>query len=155
MKIIFFKPFHQNAHNILFDSALLWNNFVRNFLSPDLHALEEKFSTEDGVVVVGVHSAKFDNERVVGNIKEAVLRYGIQHAVVNDSEAVLWNQMKIQCWPTFVIVGPDGKCLLYMVGEGHRQTLLDFVSCAVAFYKKNGMYGINIPRNTYSLYLRY
>ena len=101
------------------------------------------------MVVVGIHSAKFDNERVVENIKEAVLRYRIQHAVVNDSEAALWNQMKIQCWPTFVIVGPDGKCLLYMVGEGHRQTLLDFVSCAVAFYEKNGTYHIKILWNTY------
>ena len=31
---------------------------------PDLHRFEERFKPQDGVLVVGVHSAKFDNEKV-------------------------------------------------------------------------------------------
>ena len=31
LKMKLFKPFQHNVHNILFDSASLWNNFIRNF----------------------------------------------------------------------------------------------------------------------------
>lgn len=58
---------------------------------PDLEAVEEKFPPQSGVVVVGVHSAKFLNEKVTANILSAVLRYNIQHPVVNDSDAFLWQ----------------------------------------------------------------
>lgn len=54
---------------------------------------------------VGVHSAKFENEKVSANIMAAIQRYGIHHPVVNDSEAVLWRQLEITCWPTVLILG--------------------------------------------------
>jgi len=102
---------------------------------PDLYALEKQFSIQDGVVVLGVHSAKFNNEKLHTNILSAVLRYDICHAVVNDPNAIIWNQMSIQCWPTFVIISPEGKVLLYLVGEGHRDVLLKFVDIALEYYK--------------------
>lgn len=71
---------------------------------------------EDGVVIIGVHSAKFPNEKVLLNIENAVKRYGINHAVVNDGEAVLWNKMNIQCWPSLVVVGPHGEILTTFIG---------------------------------------
>lgn len=76
---------------------------------PDLEALEQKFLIQDGVAVVGVHSAKFKNEKVSSNILSAILRYNIHHPVVNDCQAVLWKVLQIACWPTLVIVGPNGK----------------------------------------------
>ena len=105
---------------------------------PDLEALEQAFSVEDGVTVIGVHSAKFENEKVLANILSAVLRYGIHHPVVNDSEASLWNELQIVCWPTFVVLGPKGQFLYIMVGEGHRQRLLDFVRVSLNYYKEKG-----------------
>ena len=106
---------------------------------PDLHTLEEKHSIEDGVIVVGVHSAKFENEKVSSNILNAVLRYGISHPVVNDSDAFLWNKLEIACWPTLVIVGPTGQHLLSLVGEGHRKTMMEFVGAALEWFKSLGM----------------
>ena len=41
---------------------------------PDLEALECRHSVEDGVIVVGVHSAKFENEKVSENIRNAINR---------------------------------------------------------------------------------
>lgn len=105
---------------------------------PDLEALEEACSIQDGVAVIGVHSAKFDNEKVSTNILSAVLRYGIHHPVVNDLEGKLWNQLQIACWPTLVVVGPSGQFLYYMIGEGHRQRLLDFVKVALGYYQEKG-----------------
>jgi len=83
---------------------------------PDLHEIEQKFSVEDGVVVIGVHSAKFPNERLNSNIENAVCKYGIAHPVVNDGEAVMWRELGIQCWPTVVIISPTGQLLAQFVG---------------------------------------
>ena len=106
---------------------------------PDLHALEAKHSIEDGLVVVGVHSAKFENEKVSTNILNAILRYDITHPVVNDASAFLWNAMEIACWPTLVVVGPNGQHLLSLVGEGHCDTLMEFVDAALKWFKSDGM----------------
>ncbi|CAH2068735.1 unnamed protein product [Thlaspi arvense] len=57
-------------------------------------------------IVVGVHSAKFDNEKDLEAIRNAVLRYGISHPVVNDGEMYLWRELGVNSWPTFAIVGP-------------------------------------------------
>ena len=53
--------------------------------------------------------------QVTANILSAVLRYDITHPVVNDSETTLWQLLSIMCWPTFVIVGPDGQVGVYIV----------------------------------------
>nr|GMD47056.1 NHL repeat-containing protein 2 [Ipomoea batatas] len=49
---------------------------------PDLEFLEKKYK-DMPFVVVGVHSAKFDNEKDLEAIRNAVLRYEITHPVSN------------------------------------------------------------------------
>lgn len=105
---------------------------------PDLEELEKKFSIQDGVAVIGVHSAKFENEKVSANILSAVLRYNIHHPVINDNAATLWSELQIACWPTLVIVGPSGQFLYQLVGEGHRQRLIDFVKVAREYFIEKG-----------------
>ncbi|KAK3529554.1 hypothetical protein QTP70_031972, partial [Hemibagrus guttatus] len=106
---------------------------------PDLHQLEQLYSVEDGLLVVGVHSAKFPNEKVLQNICSAVLRYGITHPVVNDSDARLWQELEVSCWPTLVILGPRGNLLFSLVGEGHRERLFLFTAGALKYYGQQGL----------------
>ncbi|XP_070707716.1 NHL repeat-containing protein 2 [Pempheris klunzingeri] len=106
---------------------------------PDLHQLEKKHSVEDGLVVVGVHSAKFPNEKVLDNVRSAVLRYDISHPVVNDSEACLWHELEVSCWPTLVLLGPHGNLLFSLVGEGHRDRLMLFTDSALCYYGEQGL----------------
>ncbi|AWP17732.1 putative NHL repeat-containing protein 2 [Scophthalmus maximus] len=106
---------------------------------PDLHQLEEKHSVEDGLVVVGVHSAKFPNEKVLDNVRSAVLRYDICHPVVNDSEARLWQELEVSCWPTLVLLGPRGNLLFSLVGEGHRNRMMLFTDSALGYYRQQGL----------------
>ncbi|KAJ7325217.1 hypothetical protein JRQ81_018237 [Phrynocephalus forsythii] len=115
-------------------------------LLPDLHELEEKYSIKDGLLVVGVHSAKFPNEKVLDNIKSAVLRYNITHPVVNDADATLWHELEVSCWPTLVIVGPRGNMLFTLAGEGHKDKLFLFVSIALKYYRKQGQINANTIR---------
>lgn len=102
---------------------------------PDLEAVEKKFTFQDGVVVLGIHSAKFENEKVSANILSAILRYNIHHPVVNDHDAVMWHKLQIQCWPSFVVLGPDGQFLQTFVGEGHRENLIEFIEVSLEHFK--------------------
>lgn len=106
---------------------------------PDLHQLEKRHSVQDGLVIVGVHSAKFPNEKVLDNIRSAVLRYDICHPVVNDSEARLWHDLEVTCWPTLVLLGPCGNLLFSLVGEGHRDRLTLFTDCVLRHYGAQGL----------------
>ncbi|XP_028217682.1 protein SUPPRESSOR OF QUENCHING 1, chloroplastic isoform X1 [Glycine soja] len=105
---------------------------------PELDVLEKKYK-DMPFVVVGVHSAKFDNEKDSEAIRNAVLRYGISHPVVNDGDMYLWRKLGINSWPTFAIVGPNGKVLAQLAGEGHKKDLDDFVEAALLFYGKQNM----------------
>ncbi|XP_022961409.1 protein SUPPRESSOR OF QUENCHING 1, chloroplastic isoform X3 [Cucurbita moschata] len=102
---------------------------------PDLEYLEKKYD-DKAFVVVGVHSAKFDNEKDLEAIRNAVIRYGITHPVVNDGDMFLWRELGINSWPTFAIVGPNGKLLAQISGEGRRKDLDDFVEAALLFYSE-------------------
>lgn len=82
---------------------------------PVLHELEEKYAEE--LVVIGVHSAKFENESVTENIEQIVQRYGIEHPVINDQDFRVWRTYGINAWPTFMVVDPRGNVLALQAGE--------------------------------------
>jgi thiol-disulfide isomerase/thioredoxin len=86
---------------------------------PDLEWLEERFAGRP-FLVIGVHSAKFDNEADRGNIRAAVQRYGIRHPVVVDDDLRLWRAYGARSWPTRVLVDPAGAIVMTIGGEGQR-----------------------------------
>ena len=51
---------------------------------PELKKIEAAWPNE--LVVIGVHSAKFQEEKNTKIIAQAVLRYGVEHPVINDSD---------------------------------------------------------------------
>jgi thiol-disulfide isomerase/thioredoxin len=100
---------------------------------PDLAWLEERFAGEP-FTVVGVHSAKFANERDVQRVREAVLREGIAHPVVVDRDFDIWKRFGVRAWPTLVLVGPDGRMLGQVSGEGQRAVLDALIEAALELY---------------------
>jgi DNA-binding beta-propeller fold protein YncE len=74
-----------------------------------LRELEAAFPAE--LSVVSVHSPKFSQERFTESVRDAVLRYGIDHPVVNDRSMNLWRQYTIRAWPTLVFVDPEGRVI--------------------------------------------
>ena len=102
---------------------------------PDLKQLEKEFPVGAGAVVVGVHSAKFDNEKLSENIRNAIQRYNITHPVVNDVDITLWDSLGIECWPTLVIFSPSGRVLATIVGEGHYGDVRMLVANALQHYQ--------------------
>ncbi len=67
--------------------------------------------------MIGVHSAKFPAEQLTANIREAVMRHGIQHPVVNDADFAIWNRYSVRAWPTVVLIDPQGKVAAQQAGE--------------------------------------
>lgn len=106
---------------------------------PDLKDLENEFSIEDGFVVIGVHSAKFSNEKQSHNILSAVQRYNISHPVVNDNVSDMWRKCDVHCWPTLLLIGPDARPLIMLMGEGHKQKLQLYISNALKYYISKGL----------------
>jgi thiol-disulfide isomerase/thioredoxin len=81
----------------------------------ELARLEEKYA--DVLVVIGVHSAKFSAEREINNIRQAVLRHGIAHPVVNDADRQVWEEYAVRAWPSFMLIDPLGKIIGTHSGE--------------------------------------
>jgi thiol-disulfide isomerase/thioredoxin len=96
---------------------------------PDLARLEAKYGKE--LVVIGVHSAKFDAEKDTGNIRRKVDEYRIKHPVVNDANMVIWRRFGVNSWPTLVLIDPTGAYLGSVSGENHYD-LLDRTIAKVA-----------------------
>ncbi len=103
---------------------------------PDLAYLEKKFDKE--VVVIGVHSAKFDNEKDTENIRRAILRYEIEHPVINDSSMTVWRKFGVHSWPTLVLLDPEGNYCGYVSGEGNREILEQVIEKLIAYHKAKG-----------------
>src|SRR5437762_2252248 len=93
---------------------------------PDLARLEKKYPNE--LVVVGVHSAKFDNEKGSDSIRKAILRYEISHPVVNDANLRLWRAYGARSWPSLYLIDPEG----YLVAKGEGEGLHDALDDAIA-----------------------
>lgn len=99
---------------------------------PDLAYLEEKFG--DKLTVIGVHSAKFTNEKDAANIRNAILRHDIKHPVVNDKDFRIWKQFDANAWPSFILLDPNGNIVLRLAGEGHRDKLEQEISNLIKDY---------------------
>ena len=84
---------------------------------PDLAKLEAKYKNE--LVVIGVHSAKFDAERDLENIRRKVAEYRIKHPVVDDANKVIWDRFGVQSWPTMVLIDANGLVHGSVAGEGN------------------------------------
>ena len=98
-------------------------------LLPGLARLEAKYG--DVLVVIGVHSAKFTNERGSDNIQRILERYGITHPVANDAELRVWREYTVRAWPTLVLIDPAGYIVAGGSGEGHIDAFDEAIAAVV------------------------
>src|SRR5262245_13127618 len=101
---------------------------------PDIEKLEKKYANE--LVVIGVHSAKFENEKNSESIRKAILRYGLRHPVVNDADQKIWDTYGCNSWPTLVLIDPEGNFLGQTSGEGKLDLLDKVIAKVIDEHKK-------------------
>ncbi len=103
---------------------------------PDLKYLENKY--KDSLTVIGVHSAKFDNEKEAENIRQAVLRYDIEHPVLVDTNFHVWQQYAVRAWPTLMVIDPEGYVIADLSGEGNRDVLDQLIDQIIREHQHKG-----------------
>ena len=105
---------------------------------PQLRKLEDKYA--DVLTVVGVHSAKFNNEKSTENVREAVRRYDIGHPVVNDADFEIWKSYGIRAWPTLMFIDPSGKVMGRHEGEFQVEALAGVLDGMIEEHEAEGLF---------------
>jgi NHL repeat len=103
---------------------------------PQLRALEHRYPSE--LVVIGVHSGKYRTERETPRIREAALRLGVAHPIVNDRQFRTWRGYAVQAWPTVVVIDPTGYALGSHAGEFTSDMLAPVVDRLVKAFDAAG-----------------
>jgi thiol-disulfide isomerase/thioredoxin/DNA-binding beta-propeller fold protein YncE len=103
---------------------------------PTLKRIEEQFPTE--VVVIGVHSPKFANEKNAASVKDAIQRHTIRHPIIHDPAMTIWRAYGVQAWPTLVVIGSDGEPVGAIPGEPDPDKLIAAIASLVGKYKDAG-----------------
>lgn len=99
---------------------------------PVLEQIEAKYADE--VVVIGVHSAKFENEGQTDNLRQIVRRYDLHHPVINDNQFQVWQSYGARAWPTTAIVDPRGNLVVRESGEIPFEAFDMYLSGMVEYY---------------------
>ena len=101
-----------------------------------MRELEHEFG--DSLTVVGVHSAKFPAEKETDNLRQAVLRNGLEHPVVNDGEHAVWGDYAVRAWPTLMFLDPHGGVIGKHEGEFDLDPMRAVLREAVDSFEADG-----------------
>jgi thiol-disulfide isomerase/thioredoxin len=102
----------------------------------ELRPLEEKYA--DVLVVIGVHSPKFEHEKDPVALAAAVERYGVTHPVLDDPDLDMWQQYTAKAWPTLSVIDPEGYVVASMAGEGHAEGIARLIDRLVEEHERKG-----------------
>jgi thiol-disulfide isomerase/thioredoxin len=102
----------------------------------ELRPVEEKF--KDVLTVVGVHSPKFEYEKLPESVAAAIDRHEIHHPVLNDPNMTTWQSYGVRAWPTLVLVDPRGEIIATYSGEGHAHAIEALIEKLVPEYEAAG-----------------
>ncbi|MEE2656295.1 MAG: redoxin domain-containing protein [Chloroflexota bacterium] len=84
---------------------------------PFLKEWYEKYSDE-GLVIVGVHTPEFEFEHVRENVEAAVEEFQIKWPVLQDNEMRTWQAFNNMFWPAKYLIDKDGVIQYTHFGEG-------------------------------------
>jgi thiol-disulfide isomerase/thioredoxin len=98
---------------------------------PYIDDWNQKYSN-NGLVVVGVHSPEFQFEKNYANVKDAVQRFGIRYPVILDSDHGTWNAYGNNYWPRFYLIDTQGYIRYDHIGEGGYNQIEKSIQSLVA-----------------------
>jgi thiol-disulfide isomerase/thioredoxin len=73
---------------------------------------------DKGLVVIGVHTPEYAEEKILGNVQSAVKRFGIEYPVAQDTNYETWNAYNNRFWPALYLIDRDGRVAYDHFGEG-------------------------------------
>ena len=84
---------------------------------PSLKELGKKYRSQ-GLVIIGNHYPEFDYEADLDNLKDAVARFGIEYAVAQDNDGLMWRAYNNRYWPSLYLIDKQGNIRYRHIGEG-------------------------------------
>ncbi len=84
---------------------------------PHTKALYDRYAA-DGLVVVGVHTPEYDEERDASALKDAIGALDIRYPVAMDNDYRIWNAYGNRFWPAIYLIDREGHVVYRHVGEG-------------------------------------
>jgi thiol-disulfide isomerase/thioredoxin len=84
---------------------------------PRIEALHKKYA-KDGLVVIGVHTPRTDDEKQVSKLRVAVKKMGITYPVVVDGKQKIFEDYRCDLWPTQFVIDKQGFIQLTHGGVG-------------------------------------
>jgi thiol-disulfide isomerase/thioredoxin len=82
-----------------------------------VRAWAEKYS-DQGFVVVGVHTPEFPFERDIDNVRQAAQEMRVEYPIALDSDYAVWQAFSNHYWPAVYIADTDGRIRHHHFGEG-------------------------------------
>jgi len=89
---------------------------------PHIKALYSKYESK-GLVVIGVHVPRTDDEKNITKLREAVKRMDIRFPVVTDNPQEIWADYRCDLWPTAFVVDRAGSIRYSRGGAGRYEEL--------------------------------
>ena len=87
---------------------------------PFITSWAEKYS-DQGLLIIGIHSPEFEFEKDPQNVKIAIKKYGITYPVVMDNNMETWKAFENNYWPRKYIADHEGNLRYDHIGEGSYQ----------------------------------
>ncbi len=84
---------------------------------PFLQEWYERY-TDEGLVIVGVHTPEFEFEKLYDNVVEATKDEGVVWPVVQDNEFSVWRSYSNRYWPAKYLIDQTGEIRYTHFGEG-------------------------------------
>jgi thiol-disulfide isomerase/thioredoxin len=85
-----------------------------------VRAWADRYS-DQGLVVVGVHTPEFDFEHDLDNVRQQVKHLGVGYPVVVDNDYAVWSAFDNHYWPALYFVDAQGQIRHHRFGEGDYQ----------------------------------
>ncbi|NWA64221.1 thioredoxin family protein, partial [Pantoea sp. B9002] len=73
---------------------------------------------KDGLVVIGVHTPEYAFEKIIGNVRQQVVKLGIGYPVAIDNDYKIWRAFDNQYWPAHYLIDAKGHVRYSHFGEG-------------------------------------
>jgi cytochrome c biogenesis protein CcdA/thiol-disulfide isomerase/thioredoxin len=73
---------------------------------------------DSGLVIIGVHSPEFAFEKDADNVRQAIVKFGIQYPVALDNDFAIWKAFNNRFWPAHYFIDAGGQIRGHHFGEG-------------------------------------
>jgi thiol-disulfide isomerase/thioredoxin len=76
---------------------------------------------DQGLVVVGVHTPEYPEERSTATVNAAMKRFDIRYPVAQDNRYATWDAYRNRYWPAVYLIDKHGKIVYSHFGEGQYE----------------------------------